>query len=249
MPFHLSAYAQSVDTAGNLTTINAVRDTILVANGVDLRVANFTRIIGVHASGVSLTRVQLQSPALRRLFQPDVRPISRGALTPAATPVAQFNLANPLVLDNNEALNVAVAEDVLGAEQEDVLVWFADADIAPVSAPSFTVRATSATTLVAHTWTPGDITLSDTLPPGAYNVIGARAESAGLIGFRFVFRGSSPRPGGLGAINASARNPSGQRFGGWGVWGSFNDIALPSVEFLSASADTTETVFLDLVKV
>jgi hypothetical protein len=37
--------------------------------------------------------------------------------------------------------------------------------------------------------------------------------------------------------------------GGWGVWGEFAHTAPPTVDFLSVSADTSEVVHLDLIKV
>jgi len=43
--------------------------------------------------------------------------------------------------------------------------------------------------------------------------------------------------------------PLGQRYGGWGEWMRFTNTAVPQVEFLSISADTSEEVFLDLIKV
>ena len=156
---------------------------------------------------------------------------------------------NPITLDEDEALNAFVAENLMGAEQEYVLVWLGDGPVQPVGGEIFTVRVTNTTTLVADAWTNGAITFDQTLPVGDYQIVGARFSSAGLIAFRFVFVGGNNRPGGLGVDAAGDLNAKGQRHGGWGVWGDFRHNRPPTADFLSISADTSQTGELDLIKV
>jgi len=70
-----------------------------------------------------------------------------------------------------------------------------------------------------------------------------------LIAARLVFPGYSWRPGVIGRTSASQPDIEIFRYGKFGVFGEFDHNRPPTVDFFSSSADTSETVYLDLVKV
>lgn len=246
--FTLVGYSQSQDTAGNLTAVNALADPHVRVSGADIIVPDLVKIIGLFALGATISRAQMRSPSLRRLVNIELAALNLAA-TPSSPPPWLDYTNNPITLVKNEALNAFVAETAVGAEQETVLVILADDVPKPVSGPIVTVRATATTTLVAFAWTNGALTFDQTLPAGKYQIVGARCRSAGLLAFRFVLVGAFWRPGGLGVTSLGNLTPPAQRTGGWGVWGEFAHDVPPTVDFLSSSADTAETMELDLIQV
>ena len=246
--FHTAIYTASVDQAV-LTAIAALSDPVLTISGNNLQVPAATPMLGLaSAIGVNLTRGQLQSPSLRRFINFEVRPIHRSVSPLSPNPSIDF-MSEPIALDPGEQLQAWTAEDGAGATRMNMIVNLVDKGVTPVTDPSFTLRATSAQTLVAYAWTNGVLTFDQVLPVGQYAIVGARCESAGLLAFRFVLQNQTPRPGGIGNLTESTLTLPGQRSGGWGVWGAFDNWTIPTVDFFSASADTAETLALDLVKV
>jgi hypothetical protein len=53
----------------------------------------------------------------------------------------------------------------------------------------------------------------------------------------------------MGNLTESTLTLRGQRYGGWGVWGVFDNWTIPTVDYFSSAADTAEVLALDLVKV
>jgi hypothetical protein len=246
--FHTAAYTASVDQAA-LAAIAAVADPVLTISGNNLQVPSATPALGlVFANGVNITRAQLQSPSLRRVINYEVRAVNRSVTPLSPNPILDI-MGSPIDLDPGEQLQAWTAEDGAGATRMNVIVNFVDKAVNPVQDKNYNLRCTGATTLVAFSWTNGAIVFDQVLPVGQYAIVGARAESAGLIAFRFVFQNQTPRPGGIGVLTESGLTIPGQRNGGWGVWGTFDNWTIPTVDYFSATADTAEILTLDLVKI
>lgn len=247
MPFSLVAWSESQDSA-TLANVAAVADQHITVSGDDVRVPQFaSKLAGVYALGVNLTRAMLVSPSLRRMLNLELSPLDRAAL-PASTPLPIWFQDGPIELIPDENLNAQAAEDGSGAKLSTILAWLADGPIVPVTGEMFTVRVTSAVTLVANNWTNGALTFDQALQPGKYAVVGGRFLSTTLEAFRLVFPGGYFRPGGVGATAVNQLAIPGQRRGGWGVWGEFMHTTPPTADFLGTAADTAETGELDLVK-
>src|SRR5260370_3883615 len=134
------------------------------------------------------------------------------------------------------------------------LVWFADGPIAPIVGNMFTARATGTTVLGVLVWTLVPFVLAESLPRGRYQVVGLRAQSAGLIAARLVFAGGPSaqapwRPGALGANNDRHLEHAMFRYGQLRNWGAFEDTAPPQIKCLSTPADAAETFYLDLIQI
>ena len=247
--FHLAAYSESQDTAGVIVPCAAIADPSLTVSGDNIQVPDFApNLLGAWATGITISRAQLQSPSLRRNVNYEIIPLSVGAVPVSNEPLF-YKRDFPIPLDGGEQMQAYVAETAAGAERETVLVWFSDGPIQPVNGEVYSVRVTAAQTLTAFTWTNGSLTFDQALPVGRYAIVGAHFVSAGLMAFRFLLQGQTARPGGIGSQSAAAYATNVQRDGGLGSWGEFEHNTPPTVDFLSQLADTSETGVLDLVKV
>lgn len=247
MAFTLVGYTQSVDTSGALTTIAALADPHIRVSGNDITVPDaLPNAAGVYAIGPSITRAALVSPSIRRRYPFEIFPCEQNT-----TPGNLFDyhpFSTPLTLDNDESLNAQFAESGAGASRGTVLVWLSDGAIQPAtSSEIFTIRATGTTTLTANAWTNCALTFNDTLPAGEYQVVGMSAASTGAFAARLVFSQYAWRPGVIASSDANKFGSLQFRYGNLGVFGTFSHNTPPSVDFLSNSADTAQTVYLDLV--
>jgi len=246
MTFHLAGWSQSVDQP-TVAPISALADPVLTVSGNNIQVPDWANyLVGAAGVGVNLTRFQIQSPSLRRILNYEVAPLNYQA-TPLNPAVQADLFDHPIQLDPYEQLQAYCAEDGAGATRMNGLIWLGDGKLDQVTGPVFSMRATASVTLTAYAWTNTAITFDQVLPVGNYAIVGARFFSTGLIAFRFVLQGQTARPGALGQIDNLKAILSNQREGGWGNWGVFNSTSQPTMDFLSSSADTSETGVIDLV--
>lgn len=247
--FTLVGYTESQDSA-SLVNVAALVDPHVRVVGDDIVVPSGLNYVGgVYAIGAAITRAQLVSPSIRRRYPLEITPIEIAA--EPADPV-KYNpfFQSPIQLDEDESLNFQAAEGGAGAQQSSGLVWLCDGATSPITGSEmFTIRATNASTLTAYAWTNGALTFNDTLPAGEYAVVGMRASSAGLIAARLVFSQFPWRPGCIASDTLGEQGSPVFRYGNIGVWGQFSHNTPPTVDFLSLSADTSQTVDLDLVLV
>lgn len=248
MGFTLAAFTESQDTAGVLTEVAALPDQHLTTDGDDILVPDeYNKLMGCMALGATITGARISSPTLRKRLNPDLSALNIGA-EPALRDAFHDYMENAIELTPGEGLRALVSESFTTIERETVLVWLGDGALEAVSGEIFTVKLTGTTTLVANAWSLVPLTILQQLESGKWGIVGMRAISAGGVAARLVIPGSSWRPG---CIAFDAENDIDiQRFrrGKAGLWGEFSHSFLPQVEFLSISADTAETVYLDLVK-
>ena len=254
MPFTTVAHIQSIDPAGVYTAINAalgeqhIRSTttqifvpelnqiVALAAGVEIAVESFARVV---------------APSLRTLSRFEIEPFSSAAaaaVTPAAPHPIYDMRDTPLPLVKDEVYTAEINSNPVAAQIQWVVTWFADGPIVPVGGKMFSVRFTGTTALVASTWVNVPITLSEDLPRGRYQVVGLRVRSAGVVAGRMVFVGGRWRPGVLGNPTQQGVHAPIFSFGDMGVFGEFEDTDLPSVDFLSTSADAAEDGNIDLIQ-
>jgi len=243
----LIGFSESVDSA-TLTELAALSDQHITTSGDDVLVPEFApKVAAVGMIGATITQGQLTAPSLRERSLLDIRPLNVGA-EPLGRRAFYETWKKPIELEPGEGLRALAAEGAAGAEQETALVWLMD-EITPMPEGEIEViRATSSVTLSAYAWTLCDLTLTQQLRAGRYSIVGMRAESAGAIAARLVIPGSAFRPGTSAYDAASDEQPAEFRNGGLGSWGEFDHRFIPQVEFLSVSADTSEEVYLDVIK-
>lgn len=247
MPFTVVAFSEEQDTGGNFSPVSTVADSHVTRYGDDLIVPELNKVILAFVCGATVTRARLSSPSLRRFIRPELNPLNVGV--EPTSPLTIVDLRdNPIPLETDEALNVEVIEGYTGAERETVILFLADGTPAPVTGDIFTVRGVGTTTLNAYEWTNVVVSLDEDLPVGNYQLVGMRAESAGLIACRVVPVGGIWRSGVIGTDAPSDLGFDIFRRGRMGVFCEFAHNRLPTFDFFSSSADTSEVVYLDLIK-
>lgn len=242
-------FEENVDNATTLQNVAALADNKYKTNGDDFYVPKgYTKLIAYQAWGAVTTRAQITSPSLRVISPIEIEPIDLST-EPTSNMRVQSLLENPIELVENEKLNALTINTGGAAVKQVVALWLADEVPEPIKgAKIYTIRATASKTLVAYTWTQTQITLDVDLPEGTYEVVGARLECAGGILARFVFAADETRPMFPCYDAASDIEDPLFRMGRLGTWGEFDGDSPPQVEILSLSADTSETIWLDIIK-
>lgn len=247
MAFTLVGYTASQDTSGVLTTTAALADPSVRVSGNDISIPEqLPNLAGVYALGATMTRAALVSPSIRRRYPFEVFPVDA-----AATPTDPWHFHDVsqsiIALDVDESLNFQYSESGAGAQRGTGLVWLSDGPVvADSNGEVFTIRATGTTTLSTYAWTNVTLTFNDVLPAGTYEIVGMSAFSAGAIAARLVIPQYQWRPGVICSTSANVYGAEKFRYGNFGVFGQFTHMTPPTVDFLSSSADTSQTVYLDL---
>lgn len=244
MSFHTVAWSESVDQA-TVDNLVAIADGVTFTAADNLRSPG-TRIYAAYGIGVSLTRARITSPSVRKKATLELSPLDRLA-EPVTDPPLWDMWDKPFAVKSGEVLNGQGAEDGAGATRMSVIAWIGDEIAALPEGEIYTVRATGTATLVAYAWSDVVLTYDTTLDEGLYHIVGMRVRSAGAIAARVVLGTQALRPGCIAADDAEDQDAPRFRFGRAGSWGTFPSENLPSVQVFSASADTAETVWFDVV--
>ncbi len=248
MAFSLVGWSEVVDSA-TLTDIQALLDQHVTTDGDDILVPAFaSNIIGVFAFGAHITGAQISSPTLRKGLMLDVAPLNVGSEPLSPLPFVN-RLDRPIALTPGEGLRARVSEGGSAATRVGVLVWLQGEYEEPPEGEIHTVKATSTTTLTPYEWTLCPLSLTQQLEAGRYALVGARVESANAVAARFVIPGSEYRPGVIGFDGSHATDNGIFREGRFGKFGEFEHTFIPQVEVLGVAADTSEVVYLDVVKI
>lgn len=244
----LIGWSESQDSAV-LVNVAGLPDQSVTVRGDDIIIPNgLTMLGGAFALGVNITRGQFLSPSMRRVLNMEINPVNIGAEPIVPTPFIDLR-SHPIQLDAQEALNFQAAESGAGATRCTGLAWLVDKPIERVSGDIRSVRVTASTTLAADGWSNAPLTFDQTLPAGRYQIVGGNFVSAGLVAWRCVIPGYAWRPGAIGFDTDSEQGPDPFRMGNFGNWGEFDHNSPPTIDFLSVSADTSQTGVLDLIKV
>jgi len=258
--FHMVAYSmQRVGATPALTVVTPVQDTILTTQGNSFVVpAALSKLWGaVVAAGTGIaagtpTLAQLQSPGLRRVFQQDL-PLVNDTLTYEYHD-EHGNLCPwaPVPLDPGEGIQAFTAHGALALNETAVYMLLGDGPVVKPTGEIRTIRYTSVCAAVTRVWTLGVLGITQELPQGRYQVVGARVSNLTEYGaFRLVFTEGNWRPGGMMLHGPQSPESMLQRRGNLGIWGEFDWRELPRFEVCSllAAPVANPAVFLDLIKV
>ena len=242
--FHLIAWSEAFAAAGTLQPVAAVPDDQIFTDGDDVRVpTGLSALLGAYALGASTTRARIVAPSLRAFINYEIAPVRLGASPSAWTSAAaQMRTRSPLPLAVGEFVNFESDGGGLG--------WLADGPVQPVEQEFRTARATATIAGTQRAWVSGELTFSEDLPAGRYQVVGAQCAADNPGAFRLIFREGGPRPGGISGVDLGETVIPGQRNGGGGVWGGVDVNQPPKLEVLSlGGAGTAQTLYLDLARV
>ena len=147
----------------------------------------------------------------------------------------------------NDTLDAYGATGAGVAEDNWVVVALGDRPLREVKSFDLIWRLTGSTTLTANQWTTVSLTPDTKLPQGRYRIVGVFGISSGAIAVRLIPpTGKTVRPGFVAGRTE------------WNVFINkalydtevvFEPTNIPKVQFLSSSADTSETVYFFLKRV
>lgn len=246
--FHLAAFTVSLGNTADTDT-PAVTDSCLLIQNSHFVPQIDVQVLFAYCTAVTLLRGKIVTPTLRQFSPPFIRPIDASATPSTRTPIADYR-TNPLTLKALEEIAIQLTDSAAGPNQAFALLGLQTGGYQAAPAGQIiTMRGTGTTTLVANGWTQVAMTWADNLPSGTYACVGLSGFSAGAIAARLIFDQQFWRPGAIIGINGTIIPHPMFLKGGLGTMGTFTANRMPNVEFLSSSADTSEEVYLDLVRV
>lgn len=246
--FHALAYFEALGTTAD-TDIAPVSDDVFLIQNSHFVPQMDVKLIAAAVMSATLSRVKIATPKTRQVVNPFLRPLIEAAIPPDNPGVVDYR-SNPFGLKGLEEISILATSAVaMGTENFTALLLVGSGVDASPAGDIFTMRGTSTTTAVVNSWTQISMAWSDTLPQGTYACVGLQHESAGAQASRLIFYGQQFRPGALSVNALSRRSHPMFTKGGLGVYGRFIQTAMPLVEVLSNSADTSHEVYLDLIRV
>lgn len=244
---HLSAFTVAIGTVAN-TDVPAVFDEIIALSNGHLLPPQDLGVVAAWVGSATINRARFNSPTLRQIFPPFIRPINF-ALLPTNDPNLATWAENPVRIRGQEELQLEASSDVAVSEQLTGFVWLQDQFTPAPIGDIYTIRAVSTTTTTARVWSPLTLTFDASLPAGTYAVIGGEYIATTGQAFRMIFDQQFFRPGGLGTAVIGNRTHEYFYGGKLGLWGRFRTFSLPRIEVFTDTAISVHTVYLQVVRV
>lgn len=245
--FHVACYSGSVGAGLLNVDTPAVQDGQLTIANNHFVLPRQAQFLWAYPVGVGLSRARLNTPKMRYVGLPSIVPVNVGTSVASPPNVVDWTADN-IMLDTIDEVAVECSSSDAGAQTMKVLVAFGFG-MRPVPAqPVFRIRGTASITASTTAWTNGSITLDQTLPRGTYDVVGLDAVGTNLLAARMVFSGYGFRPGCLARNSASSLQHPLFTNGKLGVFGTFDSINLPTIDVIALGANTSQEIFLDLVR-
>lgn len=271
MAFHLAAYSGTIAVPGVRQLVPPVVDMYLPSSATGFVLPTAMKVVAAYATspglstGAGLQNARINAPSLLRVSYPYIRPVSNNLGESQGNPNVMDLIAAPLSLPASETVSIEVVGGIVGQPPARspvlALLWFCDA-LSPVPPGEMFVLRCSATGLPAtraNVWSAiGPVSFDQSIPAGAYAVIGFEHWSPTAIAARLSFPGMYLRPGTLSSasppsllnqgFNAGIRSERLFYEGGIGVYGSFQSFAPPSLEVLTTNGDTTFEAYLTVIR-
>ena len=196
-----------------------------------------------------ITDAQLQTPLLRTVAIPKLNPIDIVTAPSNRTPVINYK-KNPLLLKAGEENTIQLSAGTFtSGNSYYAALWIGDGNYAIPRGQVYTVGFTASVVASAGVWSNDPITLANPLPAGTYMIVGLSCYGANLAFTRLWIPGQVWRPGCIAGTVAGFIPPPCFRFGEMGPWGQFVQTAPPSLDVFGTGTTSTQTGFLDLIKV
>lgn len=249
--FNVHAFDSSVATSSSASYVNItpLADQIATVSGNLLYVGALNNLLGAITLSANVQRTKLESPSLLDVAPYAITPYIKSVLPTQYGNIA-VDMTNPFKLVTTEALQAYAYQATSGSAARTLsLVFLGSGALAPVTGEIFTARATFTTSATADSWQNAAITFDTVLPAGTYDVVGARVNGSHAKAFRMVFQGNTMlRPGSIASLGQDGFTLPGQRNGGWGTWGTFDQFTPPTVDHITDGTSETAELYLDLIK-
>lgn len=257
---HLAAFQASLAVGTTFLNVTAVNDgllTVAASNRVTLPADGEVEF--AYLQSTTMQRGRFNFPQARRLWLPQIRPVTVGVVSGSDPNVASF-LRHPLPIVRDQEFGLEAVHGGAGAETVTGFVGLSFPGVpyayarGQPTAGSFKQRFVGSTTLTANAWTTCALTADDTFPPGYYAIVGVEAFGTTMIAARLIIPGAGPFRPGVIATQTIGQRPHDifralQSPLSLDEFGYFYTTALPTLEAFATAADTAQTVTLDLVPV
>lgn len=246
---HLLAFTKSVAAASANEQLPGVFDGwASLSSNLSYLLPQPMRVQGAYAQGATITRAQLVAPTLRAITLPQIQPVEVAA-APASLAPMPFYPPGQNKLQATDEVSINTSNAAAGAERHIAGLFLTDGVLNVDQGDIITISATAAITAGNLAWGPGAFTLETGLPVGRYAVVGMDVVGANLIFARLVFPNGGVKPGVLArqAMNITPKPEF--RFGRAGTFGYFETVSQPGIELFGSAAPTTQTIFLDVIKI
>jgi len=257
MPLHTFAFYESI-AANTTKEVNTVQDDVLTRTAT----TRFMVPVGLKnlywgfVGGVNLGDAYVSAPSLiTRKFTLRIIPKKIGDTVIDKDNAEIWLPPRPVTLKETEEVSLIAQNTSTSAASATVGVLSLGVDALPPvpSGDIILVKATGSTTLTAYTWTSVKVTPEVQLEAGTYALVKFIPISAGCIAARVIIPGQVWRPGmpGIAGTEPSALDFEYDLLSAIPMFemGRFSHLAIPEFQFLSKSADTSEVVYMYLVKV
>ncbi len=250
---HLVAFAAANPTANALNRLTAIADSVLAAAGTTgLVPSRNLEIAGAYAGAddsgtASLVRALLTAPTLAQVITPAIRPIAPAAV-PASDAPLQVLVDHPLPLPAGEAMGVVAEVNAADSTVAAVVLLRDKHDPLPPG-PLYTLRGVNASGAVdptASIWSQIAVDWAQQLPAGRYAIVWmqyAAGAAAVPIAAHLVLADQTLRPGCLAQTTSSALPNRQMQDGVFGVFGTFESFAMPTVEVLQLGVPEADGEF------
>ena len=246
---HLAAFYSSLAASQTGLAASPVVDAALTTNNNGFLLPENSRVAYMYASGLGVTRAQLNVPSLRVVAQPNIYPVNKALYPVDDAPINRPGDQGPRILQTETFAATLTSDATAGPNDSYVLTWLKFGATQKVQGDITTIRATAAVTAVTGAWVVGAITLEADLPTGFYAVVGMDALAGTTVAIRLRFPGQVYAPGVLSQQAAGQFFMGDFRYGNSGVFGVFQNSAIPLIEVLGTSGAQTIQLMLDIIKV
>jgi len=246
--FHTFAYTRDGDSTVG-AELSAIQDNVLTITNDKILPATNLNLQWAGACCISMVSMRLNSPTLRQVSPPYLTEVI-DASTPGANDylVTDYR-ANPLEFRALEEISVQGTHDNVSDRRSFCILTVTERQTpSPVGQP-WAMRGTATTTLVANEWTSVAMTWEDSVPNGTYSVVGLKAQGATAVAARLIFNDQVFRPGAMAVTAINSDIDPIMVKGNQGNWGNFTTTTMPTVQYLSHSADTSQEVILEFVRI
>lgn len=247
--WHLLAfYTNDLASGASNVALGAVTDQIIpVQSGLYLLPQDY-QLMALYVGAPDVTSVRINMPSLLVPTMPFVDPISLTALPANLPPIAMFGEGG-LSLNATESISLEASRAVVAAADAYALMWLFPRPPSKAPGQIRTVQFTSTITISEGTWASGSISIVPTLQAGTYQIVGMQTYGTNLLASRLVFVNAPLRPGCLAQGAQGEWNSDMLRRGNIGVWGTFTNTTVPTIQHFGVGAGTTQIGYLDLIRI
>jgi len=248
--FHCAAYFESQATGVSNDALKAVTDQVLTISNNNFLLREDRRLLYACAVGLELTNARLSSPSINVITRPSISPLEPAALPRKYPGIADYR-QQPFQLYAREELSIETTKSSGGSTGDVWGVIGVEWNPQPCPpGPIYSLYGTATTTLTVDNWSElTDLTWTNSLPQGTYSVCGLSVYSATAIAARLIIQNQVPRPGIVASADVTTTQEPMFSYGEMGEYGRFESFVMPQVEVLAHTADTAQSVVLQVIRV